>query len=110
MTTNSQPSKVILVGLLLLSVLLCGCAAFPSCHRQSCMADRDITRAVNRLLKNYPSLQPPNSVRVETTNRVVYLYGQVNNEVERSMAQQAAQSVNGVVRVVNSISFQYEGR
>jgi osmotically-inducible protein OsmY len=95
---------------LLLPILSGGCATLPSCHRQSCMADRDITQAVTRQLKNYPSLQPPNTIRVETTNRVVYLYGQVNNEVERSMAQQAAQSVNGVIRVVNSISFQYEGR
>ncbi len=98
------------MALLLLPILSSGCAAFSSCHRQSCMADRDITEAVARQLKNYPSLQPPNTIRVETTNRVVYLYGQVNNEVERSMAQQAAQSVNGVVRVVNSISFEYEGR
>jgi osmotically-inducible protein OsmY len=90
-------------------VTVSSCVAHP-CQRDSCQADREITRSVNRLLLNYPSLQAPNTVRVETVNRVVYLYGQVDNEVERSTAQQAAQSVPGVARVVNSISFAYEGR
>ena len=73
-------------------------------------ADRGITQSIYRLLEQHASLQAPNSVRVETVNHVVYPYGQVNYEVERSTAQEAAQSVPGVARVVNSISLQYEGR
>jgi osmotically-inducible protein OsmY len=86
------------------------CASHPGCRRDGCVADRQITQSIDRLLLQYPSLQAPNTVRVQTVNQAVYLYGQVNNEGERSTAQEAAQSVAGVTRVVNSISLQYEGR
>jgi osmotically-inducible protein OsmY len=49
-------------------------------------------------------------VRVQTVKGVVYLYGQVNTEVERSEAETLAREVPGVRRVVDSINFGYEGR
>ena len=95
---------------ILLAAILSACKTYPACHREACAADRDITQSVMQLLQHYPSLQAPNTVRVETVDQVVYLYGQVNNEIERSTAQEAAQSITGVKRVVNSISLEYEGR
>jgi osmotically-inducible protein OsmY len=41
---------------------------------------------------------------------VVYLTGQVDTELEHSMAESLALNVAGVTRVVNSINFSYEGR
>ena len=61
-------------------------------------------------MRNYPSLQAPNSVRVQTIDHVVYLYGQVDTELQRLMAQDVAQAVPGVRRVVNSIGLEFEGK
>ena len=65
---------------------------------------------MEKVISQYPALQAPNSVRVETIDHVVYLYGQVDTELERSMAKEAALSVSGVKRVVNSINLAYQGR
>jgi osmotically-inducible protein OsmY len=94
----------------LLMALLSGCATYEKCGFQGCPADRKIDVAVRNVIRKYPALEAPNSVRVQTLDHVVYLYGQVNTELERSTAQQAALSVDGVDRVVNSISLSYEGR
>jgi osmotically-inducible protein OsmY len=93
-----------------IGAVLSGCATYAKCGFEGCPADRQITTAVQSVIHNYPSLEGANSVRVQTFNHVVYLYGQVDNEAESWTAQQAALSVTGVSRVVNSISFQYEGR
>ena len=98
------------VAMLSLTLGLAGCAAYGQCQRDACTHDQDITRAVQKVIRQYPALEAPNVVRVQTIDHVVYLHGQVNNEVERSTAQQAALSVSGVTRVVNDISMQYEGR
>jgi osmotically-inducible protein OsmY len=89
---------------------LLGCATFEKCGFEGCPGDRQITAQVEDVLRKYPELQGVNQVRVQTINHIVYLYGQVDTEVELVTAQQAAQSVKGVDRVVNSIAFQYQGR
>jgi osmotically-inducible protein OsmY len=47
---------------------------------------------------------------VQTLDHVVYLTGQVDTELERSMAESVAREVAGVQRVMNSINLSYEGR
>jgi osmotically-inducible protein OsmY len=89
---------------------LSACATYQKCGLTGCPDDRQITTAVQGVIREYPELQGVNIVRVQTLNHVVYLYGQVDTEVERWTAQQAALSVKGVDRVVDSIGFQYEGR
>jgi osmotically-inducible protein OsmY len=89
--------------------LLSGCAALAKCGVSGCEGDKEITAAVDKVISLYPALLPPNTVRVQTIDHVVYLYGQVNTEVERSTAEEAALSVSGVKRVVNSINFPYHG-
>ena len=98
------------VAVLSVTLGLTGCATYGRCQREACAHDQDITRAVQKVIRQYPALEAPNVVRVQTIDHVVYLYGQVNNEVERSNAQEAALSVSGVTRVVNDIAMQYEGR
>jgi osmotically-inducible protein OsmY len=90
--------------------VLSGCAGLEKCGLSGCPGDRQITSDVESVLHRYPELQGVNRVRVQTIDHVVYLYGMVDNEIELSTAQQAAQSVQGVTRVVNSIGFQYQGR
>jgi osmotically-inducible protein OsmY len=89
---------------------LSGCATYDKCGFNGCAPDRQITSAVQGVIHHYPSLEGTNSVRVQTLNHVVYLYGQVDTEQESWTAQQAALSVPGVDRVVNSISLGYQGR
>jgi len=72
--------------------------------------DAKITAEVRALIEHYPALNPPNSVRVQTLDHVVYLTGEVNTDLERSMADSVALAVAGVTRVVNSISLGYGGR
>ena len=99
-------------GLLIIAVLssLSACATYQKCGFGGCPDDRQITTAVRGVIHEYPELQGVNTIRVQTLNHVVYLYGQVDTEVERWTAQQAALSVKGVDRVVDSIGFQYQGR
>jgi osmotically-inducible protein OsmY len=66
--------------------------------------DKAITEAVKGRIAEYPNLQAPNEVRVQTRNKVVYLYGQVNNEEERNQAEALAAQVEGVRKVVDTIS------
>ena len=49
-------------------------------------------------------------MRVETFDHIVYLYGQVDTELERTMADSVALAVPGVTRVINSISLDDVGR
>jgi osmotically-inducible protein OsmY len=102
--------KVSLILAVAVSSVLPACATYDKCGFSGCPADHEITAAVQNIIRQYPSLEGVNTVRVQTLNHVVYLYGQVDTEVERETAQQAALSVKGVDRVVNSIGFQYQGR
>jgi osmotically-inducible protein OsmY len=100
------------ISLLLAAILssVSACATYGKCGLEGCPADRQITADVKNVIGKYPELEGVNQVRVQTINRVVYLYGQVDTELQLMTAQQAALSVKGVDRVVNSIAFQYQGR
>lgn len=92
------------------AISLSGCIAVPpNCAVDTCSGDQKITAQFDALLKQHPALEAPNCVRASTINGVVYLYGQVDTEVERSEAEQLAQQVPGVRKVVNSINFPYQG-
>ena len=78
------------------------CAVYRKCGFAGCAGDAQIRR--------HPVLEPPNLLHVQTLDHVVYLTGQVDTELERSLAESVARDVVGVTRVVNSINFSYEGR
>jgi osmotically-inducible protein OsmY len=98
---------------LAITVILTGalpaCAVYRKCGFSGCEGDAKISAELRTLLQQYPSLEPPNSVRVQTMDHVVYLNGQVNTDLERFTAESVARSIPGVTRVVDSISLSYAG-
>lgn len=97
-----------------LAVILTGalpaCAVYRKCGFGGCAGDARITAEVRALFTQHPALEPPNLIHVQTLDHVVYLTGQVDTELERSMAESVAREVAGVKRVMNSINLSYEGR
>ena len=83
-----------------------GCAAYQKCGLGGCPGDADLTAAVESAFKDHAELQPPNLIRVQTVNHTVYLYGLVDTDIQRLMAEDLAKQVPGVTKVVNSIGLQ----
>jgi len=99
MSALSRHGVVVFVS----SVLLNGCSAAVLCADETCAADHPISAEVSAQFAHYPSLTA-NMVRVQTLHRVVYLTGIVDTDVERLLAVSVAGDVQGVTRVVDSIS------
>jgi osmotically-inducible protein OsmY len=95
---HSLPLALVLTG------ALPGCAAYRHCGLRGCPGDANISAAVETQLARYPALQGINSVRVQTLDRVVYLYGLVDTELERELAESVAINATDGARVVNSIA------
>lgn len=49
-------------------------------------------------------LQPPNLITIQTQNHIVYLYGLMDSELERTIAEQTPDAI----KVVNSIGHQWQ--
>jgi osmotically-inducible protein OsmY len=90
------------IGIIALNALA-GCAAIRKCGFGECPGDADITTAVEARLSRYSALEPPNLLRVQTHDHIVYLYGLVDTALEREMAESVAVDTPGVKKVVNSI-------
>jgi osmotically-inducible protein OsmY len=82
---------------------LSGCAAYRKCGFAGCPGDEKITAEVRAVFSQHPALEPPNFLEVQTLDHVVYLYGVLDTDLEREMAESIALQVGGVARVVNSI-------
>ncbi len=65
--------------------------------------DARITAEVQARLAQYPELQAPNSLDVQTLHRVVYLHGLMDTPFQTSLASSVASQVPGVRRVENLI-------
>lgn len=89
---------------LVLTAALFGCAVYRKCGFRGCPGDADLTAEVRAQLDQYPALEAPNTVRVQTLDRVVYLYGQVDTDLERQLAESVAREAAGGARVVDSIA------
>jgi osmotically-inducible protein OsmY len=87
------------VGVILMCAC-CGCAGIPACDTPACKDDAAISAEVRSLLHAQPALNPT-SLDVQTRDRVVYLYGLVDTELERRSAEAVALGAHGAVRVVN---------
>ena len=102
------------IGMLMLAVVLTGtipaCATYRKCGFSGCLGDAKITADVRALLGRYPALGPPELVRVQTLDRVVYQTGLVSTDFERSTVESIVRAAPGVARVVSSISVAYDGR
>jgi hypothetical protein len=96
-------SKPALLGALLLTGAVSGCATIEECGLEGCPSDQKITAHVEAQLEQHPDLDP-NTLVVRTINHVVYLDGLVESDLQRDAAEVIAQKVSGVKKVVNSIS------
>ena len=96
--------------LVLLLACLTGCTTYRHCGLRGCPGDDAITARVAAQLQHYPALQAPNSVRVQTLDHVVYLYGLVDTDLERQLAESVAVEAAGGARVVDSIAVNNLGR
>lgn len=94
------------------AAMLSGCSTvetFRKCGLAGCAGDAGIRANVETQFDHYMALQPPNLIRVQTFDRVVYLTGIVSTTLVRDLAGSVAAKVPGVPRVVNSISIDYQG-
>jgi osmotically-inducible protein OsmY len=110
---NSMRPTANVVALAVAGVLaaaLPACAVYSKCGFAGCAGDATIAADVRALMNHYPELETPNSIRVQSLDHVVYLYGQVDTDLERSTAESVARAIPGVTRVVDSISLSYAGR
>jgi osmotically-inducible protein OsmY len=92
---------VLLLGL---TGILAGCATFNKCGLRGCPGDADITARVEAKLQQYPALEAPNSVRARALDHVLYLYGLVDTDLERQLAESVAIEAAGGARVVDSVA------
>jgi osmotically-inducible protein OsmY len=88
---------------IILTGALAGCAAYRKCGFDGCPGDAEITAEVRALFDQHPVLEPPNLLTVQTLDHVVYLYGLVDTDLEREIAESVALQAPGVAKVVNSI-------
>ena len=101
------------LALVLALAVLPGCAgyeAYRKCGWHGCEGDAQITSAVQSLLNEHPALGPPNQLYVQTSDRVVFLTGQVATEYQREEAESVARAAPDVRQVVNTVSLEYGGR
>jgi osmotically-inducible protein OsmY len=107
--SRSGLSYSVPIALLLMGALP-GCATYRNCGLRGCPGDAKITAAVQMQLAQYPVLEAPNSVRVQTLDRVVYLYGLVDTDLERQLAESVAADATHGARIVDSIAVDNIGR
>jgi hyperosmotically inducible periplasmic protein len=98
-----------LVSAVILITPLAACAVYGRCGTAGCPGDAKITNDVRMRMDQYPPIEAPNSVSVQTMDHVVYLNGEVSTSLQRSTAESVARAVPGVTRVVNSISVDHGG-
>jgi osmotically-inducible protein OsmY len=89
---------------LILASTLAGCATYRMCGFAGCPGDSKITANVHALLDQYPELQPPNLIDVQSLDHVVYLHGQVSTDSQRRIAESVARQAPDVAQVVSSIA------
>jgi osmotically-inducible protein OsmY len=94
----------------LLAAGLSGCVGFGKCDPATCTGDKKITADVNAVLKEHREFGAPGTIRVQTTNGVVYLNGLVETDFARRSAESLVMQVENVKDVVNSIEVRNSAR
>jgi osmotically-inducible protein OsmY len=98
----------------LLSVLALtapGCTAYDAykkCGREGCEGDAQITQEIQQRFKQHPEFGV--QLHVKTTDRIVYLTGQVATDLQRADAESIARGVPQVREVINNIALSTSGR
>ena len=81
-----------------------GCVSHGACPDSECTADKVTNAAVNASLAAHAELGAPGQIYASANNHVVYLYGILDTELQRSDAESVAADTDGVAKVVNSIA------
>jgi osmotically-inducible protein OsmY len=84
--------------------LLSGCAVVRKYEAGGSPDDAKITSNVQALINQLPDVGPPDSVKVQTRDHVVYLSGLVSTGLVKRTAEDFAQKTAGVNLVVNDIA------
>jgi osmotically-inducible protein OsmY len=106
-----RATKLCTLALSCLLVTLSGCAyqqARAKCGAAGCEGDAQITSQVQALFKQHTEFGT--QLYVKTLDRVVYLTGQVNTDLQRDDAESLARGVPGVQKVINNVAVAYSGR
>jgi len=88
------------LGALILAAALSGCATFQAEKG----GDAQTTAEVESSFAKHPELGAPGDLQVETLNHVVFLYGIVANDFQRSIADSVALEASNNALIVNSIA------
>jgi osmotically-inducible protein OsmY len=96
---NSTRQQYLAV-LLTLGGALCACAGFPHPTPQ----DAKITAQLQSRLRQYPDLNGPSQVYVQTLRGVVYLTGHVLTQPQLDTVESEANATPGVTRVVDNVT------
>jgi osmotically-inducible protein OsmY len=94
------------MALLGAALALNACSSFGTlqkCGLTGCPGDAQVTSAVEGALSQHADIETW-SIQVQTLDRVVYLYGTVDTDLEKNTIESLARETPGVTRVVNSIS------
>jgi len=94
---------LLLTASLILTAALPGCAAYQKCGFRGCPGDAKLAAAVRTAFETHPELEPPNLIKVQSVDHVVYLYGLVDTDFQRQMAEAVAHQAPGVTKVISSI-------
>jgi len=97
------PALYVLVPAAIAASLLSACATYRKCGLTGCEGDARITASVETRLRENRAIEEW-GIRVQTLDRVVYLYGLVDTSLERSIIEATVLEVPGVARVVDSIA------
>jgi osmotically-inducible protein OsmY len=95
---------------LTLTGALGGCAAYEKCGFGGCPGDAQLAAAVRTAFEDHPELEPPNLLKVQSVDHVIYLYGLVDTDFQRQMAESVAHQAPGVAKVINSIGLSGNSR
>ena len=101
----TKPLATLALGIVLASAIS-GCSAYQvykKCGSAGCPGDAQIAAQVEASVRAHPGLEFW-SIRVQSLDHVVYLYGIVETDLERSMVESAAVEASGGNKVVNTIT------
>lgn len=101
MTRFKQPFTLALAAML--AGPLAGCAVYGNSAGAGDPGDTKTTADVRALFEQHAAPKGPNVLAVQTRSHVVYLYGLVDTDMERRMAEAIAMEATGVTQVVNLI-------
>ena len=83
---------------------LSGCAAYEKCGFSGCPGDAQISDGVREILAQHPGLGPVAIFNIKTLDGVVYLGGTVDTDLQKQEAEELAQTVPHVRKVVSTLN------